>query len=197
MWGLAKKASSISLRILYSAYNKQMLANISNFSQTSDYLPIFTSVLITDLLVILLLNTTIIKSRVLRDWYDKYNLSAIVCDVLIIFIGFIIARYLFTQFKQYFGTYSLFKFILLAVAVQVVHDLLFYKLFSGVNRGRNRMLDTFKDYGNEVSYKAILADSGMMIFASLLGAYLIGQSLNTNIIVLIVALYIMPYLLYN
>ena len=174
-----------------------MLANISNFSQTADYLPIFTSVLITDLLVILLLNTSIIKSRVLRDWYDKYNLSAIVCDVLIIFIGIIIARYLFSQFKQFFGAYSLYKFILLAVAVQIAHDLLFYKLFSGVARGRNRMLDTFKDYGNEVSYKAILADSGMMIFASLLGAYLIGQSLNTNIIVLIVALYIMPYLLYN
>ena len=59
------------------------------------------------------------------------------------------------------------------------------------------MIDTFKDYAKEASYKAILADSGMMIMASLLAFYLVNQSTNTNIIVLIVFLYLLPYLLYN
>ena len=59
------------------------------------------------------------------------------------------------------------------------------------------MLDTFKDYAKEASYKAILADSGMMIMASLIASFLAGKSLNTNIIVLIVFVYILPYLLYN
>jgi hypothetical protein len=58
-------------------------------------------------------------------------------------------------------------------------------------------LDTFKDYGTEVSYKAILSDSGMMIMASLIATYLVNQSTNTNIIVLIFFTYLLPYLLYN
>ena len=64
-----------------------MLKNIAQFNKTSDYVPILNSVLITDLLVILLLNTSIIKSRVLKEWYNKYNLSAVIADTLIIFIG--------------------------------------------------------------------------------------------------------------
>ena len=85
----------------------------------------------------------------------------------------------------------------MAVSIQIIHDLLFYQLFKGIPRGTNRMMDTFKDYAKEVSYKAILSDSGMMIMACILSAYLAGHSLNTNIIVLIVAVYSLPYLLYN
>ena len=59
------------------------------------------------------------------------------------------------------------------------------------------MLDTFKDYAKEVSYRAILSDSGMMILASLIASYLANKSLNVNIIVLIVSMYLLPYLLYN
>ena len=59
------------------------------------------------------------------------------------------------------------------------------------------MIDTFKDYANDVSYKAILADSGMIIMACLIASYLVNKNTNTNIIVLISSLYLMPYLLYN
>ena len=171
-----------------------MFKDISNFTHTQDYLPIFTSVLITDLVVILLLNMNIIQSRVLREWYATYNLSAIIADVLIIFIGIIIARYLYSRL---FKSYTLLKFIGLAVTIQIIHDLLFYVFFKNVPRGVNRMLDTFKDYAKEVSYKAVLSDSGMMILASLLSAYLVGKNLNTNIIVMIIAVYFTPYILYN
>jgi len=171
-----------------------MFKDISNFTHTQDYLPIFTSVLITDLVVILLLNTNIIQSRVLREWYATYNLSAVIADVLIIFIGIIIARYLYSRL---FKSYTLLKFIGLAVTIQIIHDLLFYIFFKNVPRGVNRMLDTFKDYAKEVSYKAVLSDSGMMILASLLSAYLVGKNLNTNIIIMIVVVYLTPYILYN
>jgi hypothetical protein len=171
-----------------------MFKNIANFSNTNDYMPLFNGVMITDMFVILLLNTNIIKSRVLREWYDKYNLSAVIADVLIILIGLIITRaiyyYVFTEF-------SIIKFVFLAVFVQVIHDILFYVVFANVPRGVNQMLDTFKDYANEVSYKAILSDSGMMIMASIVASYLASQNLNTNVIVMIVLLYILPYLIYN
>jgi hypothetical protein len=75
--------------------------------------------------------------------------------------------------------------------------MLFYAFFKSVPRGMNRMLDTFKDYAKEVSYKAVLSDGGMMAMAALIASYLAGKNLNTNIIVIIVSLYILPYILYN
>ena len=79
-----------------------MFKNIANFNNTNDYLSLLNGVLITDLLVIFLLNTQIIKSNILRKWYTKYNLSAVIADILIILIVLIITRavyyYIFDKF---------------------------------------------------------------------------------------------------
>ena len=166
--------------------------NIADFNNTN-YLPLLNGVLITDLIVILLLNTRTIRSKVLNQWYLKYNLSAVMSDVFIILLAFIVTRYIY---YYVFESYSLFKFIILAVAVQICHDILFYILFSNIPRGVNQMMDTFKDYANELSYKAILGDSTMMIVSAFISAYLYKQNKNTTIIVLILSLYVLPYLLY-
>jgi len=171
-----------------------MLKNIANFNNINDYLPLLNGVLITDLFVIFLSNTKVIDSSVLRKWYSQYNLSAVMADVLIILIVLIITRAIY---YYVFDSFSILKFIGLAVLLQITHDILFYIFFTNVPRGLNKMIDTFKDYAKEASYRAILADSGMMIMASLLAFYLVNQSTNTNIIVLIVILYLLPYLLYN
>jgi hypothetical protein len=171
-----------------------MLKNIADFNNVSDYLPLFNSVLITDLFVIFLLNTKVIQSHVLRQWYSQYNLSAVIADVLIILIGLIITRAIY---YYVFEKFSIFNFVILAVIVQIIHDILFYVFFTNIPRGINKMIDTFKDYANEVSYKAILADSGMMIMSCLVASYLVNKNTNINIIVLISFLYLLPYLLYN
>ena len=171
-----------------------MFKNIADFNNISDYLPLFNAVLITDLFVILLLNMRVIKSQVLKQWYSQYNLSAVIADVLIILFGLIITRALY---YYVFETFSILKFTILAVVVQITHDILFYLLFSNIPRGVNKMLDTFKDYAKDVSYSAILADSGMMIMACLIASYLVNKNTNTNIIVLISFVYLLPYLLYN
>lgn len=171
-----------------------MFTNIANFSNTNDYLPLLNGILITDLFVIMCLNMKLIKSVVLKEWYGKYNLSAVIADILIILIGLIIVRAIY---YYVFDTFSIIKFVSLAVLVQVTHDVLFYLFFKNVPRGMNMMLDTFKDYANEMSYKAVLADSGMMILASLIASFLAGKTLNTNIIVLVVFVYLLPYFLYN
>jgi hypothetical protein len=170
------------------------MSNISNFSNTSNYLSIFNSVLITDMIVILLSIFKIINSSVLKQWYKQFNLSAVICDVFIIIIGIIITRFLYAYF---FKEYSLKNFIILAVIVQIVHDLLFYKLFMNIPQGRNQMIDVFRDYGKEVGFNAVLADSAMMILSCILTSYLVNKSLNFNIIVAIVSIYIVPYLIYN
>ena len=100
-----------------------MLKNIANFNNTNDYLPLFNAVLITDLFVILLLNLKVIKSKVLRQWYSQYNLSAVIADVLVILIVLIIARAIYYYI---FDTFSILNFIILAVMLQISHDVLFY-----------------------------------------------------------------------
>jgi hypothetical protein len=172
-----------------------MFKSISNFNNTSDYLPILNGVIITDLCVIFLLIFGFIKSNVLVEWYRKYNLSAAIADVLIIVIGIIMARFVY---PYVFGEkFSLIKFIGLAVAIQITHDILFYYMFKLVPRGRNMMLDTFKDYANEVGFKAVLSDSLMMISACVLSSYFVSLNLNSNIIILILSVYILPYAIYN
>jgi len=172
-----------------------MFKSISNFNNTSDYLSILNGALITDLFVIFLLIFGSINSKVLVEWYRKYNLSAVIADVLIIVIGIIMARF---AYPYVFGeSFSLIKFIGLAVVIQVLHDILFYYMFKMVPRGKNMMLDTFKDYANEVGFKAILSDSLMIISTCLLSSYFVSLSLNTNIIILILSIYILPYAIYN
>jgi 23S rRNA maturation mini-RNase III len=104
------------------------------------------------------------SKAVLRKWYSQYNLSAVIADVLIILIGLIITRAIY---YYVFDSFSIVKFVILAVIIQIIHDLLFYIIFSNIPRGVNKMIDTFKDYANEISYKAILGDSCMMIMLRL------------------------------
>ena len=169
------------------------MKNIGNFNNVNDYLSLFTAILITDLFVILLSNIGIIKNKILKKWYIQFNLSAVIADILIILIVLIITRFIYYYI---FDTFSLLKFTLLAVILQIIHDILFYIFFSSVPRGVNKMLDTFKDYANKASYRAILSDSAMMISSCLIATYLVNMSTNTNIIILIISLYLLPYLLY-
>ena len=167
---------------------------LKNIVSTNDYLPLLNAVLITDLFVMLLLNTKVIRSQVLKKWYSQYNLSAVISDVFIILIILILTR---TIYPYLFNDFSLLKFIGLAVTLQIIHDLLFYLFFKNIPRGVNKMLDTFKEYATEASYMAIVADSAMIIMSCLIASYLIHQTTNTNIIVFIVFIYLLPYLLYN
>ena len=170
------------------------MQNISKFNDTNDYLYILNGVIITDLLIIMLCLAGAIPSKVLRQWYKDYTLSAVIADVLIIVIGIIIARFLYSMI---FNKYSLFTFLLLVVFIQIIHDLLFYYFVTSVPRGWSRILDTFKDYGKESGFKAILSDSLMMISSVLIACYLKSLSLNMNLIILISVVYLIPYFIFS
>ena len=174
-------------------YTKRML-RIDSFKNTGDYLPILSGVIITDLLVILLLIYGGIQSKMLQIWYRELTLSAVIADVLIIVLGITFARYIYPHI---FKEYSLLKFLLVVVGVQITHDILFYLFCTAVPRGQSRILDIFKDYGKEMGVKAIMADSLMMISSVLLASTLKGMTLNANIILLIIAIYCVPYFIYS
>jgi hypothetical protein len=170
------------------------MKHISSFSDTSDYLPILNGIILTDLAVIALLLSGAIGSYVLKMWYREYTLGAVIADVLIIFIGIVLARFLYPFI---FKEYSLVKFLLLVVGIQVIHDLLFYSLAVLIPRGKSKIMDVFKDYGKEVGYKAILSDSAMMVSSVLLATFLKQQTLNTNLLLLLFSVYLVPYMVFS
>ena len=171
-----------------------MFGDISNFNKTSDYLPIFNGVLISELIIILLIHVGFFKSIFLKKWYLNFNISAVIMDVFILVIGFIITRYLY---KKVFNEYKLWKFIVLFLIVQIIHDILFYILFEHViPKGNNTVIDLFKKYGKEVGVGAIIGDSFMVIVSCIIASLLVNKNINLNIIFCILIIYIIPYLIF-
>ena len=199
-----------------------MLQNISHFGDTRDYLPIITAALIVDMVIILSMDLGYTRVASLTAWYESFGGLAVLADVLSITIGVILARFVYTlgylkwdalmrptrssratlpinqsAYTTVFSKYSLPAFLAVTCAVQVTHDLLFTGVIYGIPRGNSRMLDVFKDYGDEVGATILLIDAAMMISTVLLASWFAGFSQNFQVILLIVALYILPYLLYS
>ena len=166
--------------------------DISNFDNINDYLPILNGCINAELVIMTLVFMGLFKSAYLEKWYKKYQLSAVFADILILFIGLIITRFLY---KYIFSDFNIWKFTLLAVLIQIIHDIIFYLLFKNLPLGYNKMFDFFKKYAKEVGVKAIIGDSFMIILTCLLSAYFASFNLNINIITLIISLYYIPYVL--
>ena len=113
---------------------------------------------------------------------------------MIIVIGIILTRFFYPYL---FSKYNLLNFLILAVLIQITHDIFFYLFSKSVKRGKSTILDIFKDYGKEKSFGAIIADSLMIISSILIASYLKGKTLNSNIIILIFSIYLVPYMIYT
>jgi hypothetical protein len=58
------------------------------------------------------------------------------------------------------------------------------------------MLDFFKGYAKEVGINALTGDSTLVIFAVIASALLNKQSYDTNIVFLLVSVYLAPFFIY-
>ena len=170
------------------------LKNISHFENTSDYLPIITAALIVDMIVLFCIVFEYIEIPSLTEWYKKFGVFAVLADVLSIVIGVILARFVYSAL---FKNYSIGLFLIITCIIQLTHDLLFAGFFNSVPRYSSAILDVFKDYANEVGPTILLADAAMMISTVLIASIIARWKTNSNIILLVVALYILPYVLYS
>ena len=170
-----------------------MFKDISLFNNINDYLPILNAILVVEIVVIMLTYSNML-GKYLRIWYQQFLLSALLADVLVIFIVVIIARAIYYYI---FDTFSIINFILVMLVIQITHDILFYIMISIIPRGANKMIDLFKDYADEVSYKAIIGDSIMIIATGLIASYLANFDANINIIIFAVFIYLLQYILHT
>jgi hypothetical protein len=171
-----------------------LFGNISQFTNTQDYLPIVSGALAVDLTVIFLIEKGIIKSTHLKQWYKTCGITAIMANITIISLIIIFTRFIYSYI---FSSYSLLLFILLVVIVELVHDSLFYIFFSTIPRGFNKILDIFKDYAKENGYHIYIANATVCIISVLYAASLASLSPNANIIHFLCMLYFVPYTLYT
>lgn len=107
--------------------------------------------------------------RSLDKWYGQFGIVAIISDCLVIVLGILIAQFISPSA-------STSMLALISVGVQLVHDYLFYILvILGVPKGQNSMIDLFKEYAKENSWKILMADSimiGSTVFlADILSSY--------------------------
>ena len=166
----------------------------TNYDNKFEYLPIITANIYADLFIIFATFTRVYyKILTLEDWYKKYRLSAMIADILIGVLYILLGRYLVYTLKLNVG---LTAFALLCVVIQVIFDFLFYLLFTLVPLGTNNMLDFFKGYAKEVGVNALFGDSVLVILAVVISGLLNARSFDTNIVFLILSIYLTPYFIY-
>lgn len=129
--------------------------------------------------------------RSLDKWYAQFGFVAVLSDCLVIILGILIAQFMVP------GASTLVLAVV-SIVVQLVHDYLFYiVVILGVPKGQNSMVDLFKEYAKENTWKILVADSTMIgstvVLAELLSEY---SDAVTSFIGLLGA-YALTYIIYT
>jgi hypothetical protein len=176
---------------------KTKWADISDYHEISDWVYILVGALVVECLIIGLTRSfPTFFGKYLNLWYSRFKLSAVVADVLIVLIGFGIARYLYTEYIYPNNDWNPAYFTGSAVGVQVIHDFLFYfGIIKPIPQAKNGMMDVMKSYGDEMGAKAVGGDSAIMVLTSIAAMLLKGSSANIVIAVALASAYAIPYFL--
>jgi hypothetical protein len=175
------------------------LKDLSDYTDVSIAPLLFFSILTVDVAVLFLTRYfPELLGMPLNDWYTKFGLSAVLSDVLVIFLGFLIARYVYTWYfkKDYGWNPSVFAAVL--VAVQAIHDVLFYfGVIVPLPKGENAMMDVFKAYAASGGAKIIFGDALLMLGS--LSAFWFYSSLPAHVSLFSGAFvsYALTYILYT
>lgn len=136
----------------------------------------------------ILLHKVFNLGRSLDVWYKEFGIVAVISDCLVIVLGILIA-------KMFFPTYPLLP---TAIVIQLLHDILFYQfVILPIPHGHNDMIDIFKSYANENSWKILVADSIMIGSTVIISDYL--SKLGPQFVTLIGLLgsYALTYIIYT
>jgi hypothetical protein len=142
--------------------------------------------------VVIVLSKFFPLTKALGDWYRDFGVVAVGADVLIIVLGIALAQLLFPGIQGW-------NLVGTAVGIQVIHDILFYiGIIRGVPEGQNKIIDLFKRYAAEGSWKIILADSAMVASSVLIMEYL-DNNFSDNWVAFsgVLAVYSLLYILYT
>lgn len=170
-----------------------MFADISNPKVVSDILPLMAGILTTEWTFIFIARR--LFGKYINKWYTDYGIYAIMSDVASILIGLLLARYIYSYF---FEEWSLLAFTSLSVAIQVIHDMLFYLfIIIPTPMGKNGIIDILKPYAANAGAWAIPGDSWMMIGSAVLASVFKTLPPDVQTFIIAAAVYILPYAIYD
>jgi len=138
--------------------------------------------------VTILIHRVFHLGKSLDKWYSEFGVIALLSDCLVIVLGILLAQI-------FFPTYPL---LWTAIAIQLIHDVLFYLLvIVPVPHGQNRIIDLFKEYATENSWKILAVDS-LMIGSTVLLAQQLASMKNTVVSFLgLLGAYSLTYIIYT
>jgi len=172
-------------------------ADISEYEQLGDWIYIALGVIVVEVILLFLVRYyPNIFGKGINLWYNRFKLSAVIADVLIIMLGFGITRYIYTEFIYPTYDWNPLYFTVTATLVQIAHDILFYfGIIRQVPRNHNAMMDTMKDYGEISGVRAIAGDSALVIGSSVVSMLLKGAPPHITAFIGLAAAYTIPYIL--
>ncbi len=150
---------------------------MNKFDITKDALSLFTAVFIVDFIFAVIIRYFLGKP--INDWYDNFGISAVFADVFSIVIGIVIAYVIYIYLIKKEGEeFNIWTFIFITIAVQICHDLFFYyAIVKPMPKGHNKMIDVFKEYGENGGVGILAIDSLMMVL-SIITFYVISNYFN-------------------
>lgn len=127
----------------------------------------------------------------LDKWYAQFGLVAILSDCLIILLGILFIKLLLPSA-------SLQTLILFVILFQLVHDYLFYIfVIKPLPKGQNSIIDLFKEYAAENSWKILVADSLMISSTILVAEFLSDFTKEIQSFVGLLGVYSLTYIMYT
>ena len=142
--------------------------------------------------IVIVLSKVFPLTKSLATWYADFGLVAIGTDILIIVLGIALAKFLFPS-------YSGIQLVGVAVGIQLLHDVLFYVgVIQAVPFGQNRIIDLFKRYAAEGTWKILVADAAMVAGSVLLMEQMDAWLTDDQVLWSgLLALYSLMYILYT
>jgi hypothetical protein len=129
--------------------------------------------------------------RSLDKWYSMFGIVAVLSDCLVLILGILLAQFLVP-------TATLGVLIGTSIAIQLVHDYLFYIfVILKVPVGHNSMIDLFKEYAIENSWKILVADSMMIGSSVLLADWFSDMKKEVTSFIGLLGAYALTYILYT
>ena len=129
--------------------------------------------------------------RSLDKWYAQFGIVAVLSDCLVIILGILIAQFLVPKA-------TILGLAGVSIGVQLIHDILFYLVvILGIPKGQNRMIDLFKEYANENSWKILGYDSLMIGSTVLLADTFSRYSYPLISFIGLLGVYSLTYIIYT
>ena len=173
-----------------------ILGDIGDYKDVTDIVAIASASLIGIDLGILLSRLGGLGGYSLNTYFDTFGLEGVLANTSFVVILFQIARWFYTTFYAVGRPWSPFVFVCMLIAVQVLHDLIFYYCpLKTIPTGKNEMIDALKRYAAENGSRALTGHIAFLIVVATIAMFLKESSLIFTFILVNIGFYILPFLL--